>query len=130
MTVRSSWRCIGPPLILLMAGPVGFAQTPDEVSSGAHDAPLGATRVREGAESQARYGDIYGYQLMTERERSEYRDRMRSAATDQDRERLRSEHHEQMQERARERGVSLSRPNAGSGSLWWPGAGSARRGGN
>jgi hypothetical protein len=50
---------------------------------------------------------IYGSQLMTERERNEYRERMRTAKTEQDREQLRREHHAQMQARARERGVTL-----------------------
>lgn len=50
---------------------------------------------------------IYGSQLMTPQERSAYRDRLRSAKTQQERERIRNEHHQQMQERARERGMTL-----------------------
>lgn len=52
-------------------------------------------------------GQVYGWQLMTEQERAEHRQRMRDAATAQERERLRREHHERMQQRAAERGVSL-----------------------
>ncbi len=117
------------PLILFSAGHMALAQTTVEVEFGMDDASLTATRIREGSESQARHGDIYGYQLMTERERSDYRERMRSAPTDQERERLRAEHHEQMQERARERGVALSGPRAGSGSPGWSGPSTPRGGG-
>ena len=51
--------------------------------------------------------EMYGSQLMTDPERSEYRMRMRDAKTAQERDELRSEHHEQMMMRAKERGVSL-----------------------
>jgi hypothetical protein len=50
---------------------------------------------------------IYGSQMMTEQERLEHRNRLRSAKTLEERERIRTEHHEQMVERARERGVTL-----------------------
>ncbi|OYV40985.1 MAG: hypothetical protein B7Z83_00375, partial [Thiomonas sp. 20-64-5] len=50
---------------------------------------------------------IYGSQLMTQKERREYRLQMREAKTAEQREHLRAEHHKQMQERAKERGVKL-----------------------
>lgn len=50
---------------------------------------------------------IYGAQLMTQQERLEYRDRMRTARTQEEREQLRIQHHDQMQARAKERGASL-----------------------
>lgn len=50
---------------------------------------------------------IYGWQLMTEQERIEHRNKMRSLKTKQEREAYRIEHHKRMQERARERGVTL-----------------------
>ncbi len=50
---------------------------------------------------------IYGSQMMTQQERNEYRDRMRSAETAAQREQIRNEHHEQMQARAKERGITL-----------------------
>jgi hypothetical protein len=74
-----------------------------------------------GAQSQAG-GGIYGSQLMTQRERTEYRARMRSLRTAQERERFRLEHHERMQERARERGITLpDEPPARSGRGMGPG---------
>lgn len=50
---------------------------------------------------------IYGSQLMTEKERMEYRNRLRSAITDEERQQIRMEHHELMQERARAQGMML-----------------------
>ena len=50
---------------------------------------------------------IYGRQLMTEQERNEYQERMRTAKTAQEKERIRKEHHERMRIRAEERGVKL-----------------------
>jgi hypothetical protein len=53
---------------------------------------------------------------MTPGERNEYRERMRSAATEQERERIRAEHHARMQERAKERGATLPDQPRGSGT--------------
>jgi hypothetical protein len=65
--------------------------------------------------------DIYGSQMMTRAERDEYRQKMRGAATAEERERVRAEHHEQMKERAQARGITLpDEPRAGRG----PGASS------
>jgi hypothetical protein len=50
---------------------------------------------------------VYGQQLMTEQERTEYRARMRAAQTEQEREQIRQEHHAQMQERASQQGIKL-----------------------
>ncbi len=50
---------------------------------------------------------IYGYKLMTPKERVEYMERIHSATTFEEREHLRMEHHRLMQERARARHVSL-----------------------
>ena len=50
---------------------------------------------------------VYGSQLMNEQERLEHRQRMRNAASDQERQQIRAEHHNRMQERARQQGVTL-----------------------
>src|SRR5581483_6197101 len=50
---------------------------------------------------------IYGHQLMTDAERTEYRAKMRALKTPEERQALRAEHHKLMQERAKERGVTL-----------------------
>ncbi|MBI1423083.1 MAG: hypothetical protein GC149_06430 [Gammaproteobacteria bacterium] len=71
---------------------------------------------------------IYGSQLMTQQERIEYRNRMRTATTAEERLRIRNEHHKLMQERARERGVSLPDmpPARGMGGGMGPGGGGGR----
>jgi negative regulator of sigma E activity len=79
---------------------------------------------------------IFGSQLMTQQERNEYANRMRSMKTEQEREALRLEHHKQMQERAREKGVKLpdeppqipGRAMGGPGAGMGPGGGAGGRG--
>ena len=58
---------------------------------------------------QTTYSDetVYGWQLMTEREREEHRKKMQSLHTKEERERYRIEHHKKMQERAKQKGVTL-----------------------
>ena len=51
---------------------------------------------------------IYGWQLMTEQERNEFRTKMGAMQTEEERQALRYEHHERMKVRAREMGVDLS----------------------
>lgn len=69
---------------------------------------------------------IYGSQLMTNQERIEYRNRMRTATTAQEREQIRLEHHEAMQARAKAQGMSLpGTPPAVGGGM---GIGSGGRG--
>lgn len=50
---------------------------------------------------------IYGSQLMTDRERQEYRDKMRAAKTDAERDQIRKTHHDQMKARAQAKGITL-----------------------
>ena len=59
-------------------------------------------------EERARDSDICGYQLMTERERSHYRERVQRGGSGEELDRIRSEHREEMHARAKERGVVLS----------------------
>lgn len=68
---------------------------------------------------------VFGSQLMTPEERQQYRDRMRSAKTAEEREQIRREHHAEMQVRAKERGVTLpdEPPMMGSGRGMGPGMG-------
>ena len=51
--------------------------------------------------------DVYGWQLMTPKERNEYQDKIRNLKTEQEREAYRNEHHKRMQERAKEQGITL-----------------------
>jgi len=50
---------------------------------------------------------IYGYELMTAKERAEHRAKMASFKTEQEREAYREQHHKLMQARAKERGVDI-----------------------
>ncbi len=67
---------------------------------------------------------IYGSRLMSPQERLEHRERMRNAATAEEREQVRLEHHQAMQARAKARGITLpDKPRAGAGPMG-PGTGS------
>nr|WP_321270038.1 hypothetical protein [uncultured Tolumonas sp.] len=50
---------------------------------------------------------IFGYQLMTPSERTEYRAKMLNAKTPEERQKIRIEHHNLMLERAKAKGVTL-----------------------
>lgn len=58
---------------------------------------------------------IYGYDLMTQAELEQHRDRLRVAKTQQERDAIRAEHRTQMEARAREQGVTLA-PQRNGGS--------------
>src|SRR5512135_449809 len=86
-------------------------------------------QVQEKAQAQKRER-VYGSQLMTRKERVEYRARMRAAKTAEEREQIRKEHHESMQARAKERGVTLpDEPPMRGGGMMAPGGGMGPGGG-
>jgi len=67
---------------------------------------------------------IYGSELMTPQERSEYQARMRALKTEQEREAFRLEHHKKMQERAKAQGKTLPDTPPGMGpGMMGPGGG-------
>jgi len=72
---------------------------------------------------------IYGSQLMTQQERTEYHAKMRAAKTAQEQEQIRKEHHEQMQARAKDRGVTMPDEPTGRGGGMGPGGGRMGPGG-
>jgi len=74
---------------------------------------------------------IYGSQLMTREERAEYRAKMRSLKTKEEREALRMEHHQKMQERAKSMGKTLPDmpPAQGGGMMMKPCSGPGPCGG-
>ena len=116
MAMRSRSRGAVVGLTLMTLSALASAQTVTEAASPPQVRDRTEQQVRNGSASQARNGDIYGYQLMTERERTEFRERVRAADTEQEREQIRSAHHAQMQVRAKERGVTLSGPRTTGGS--------------
>ena len=74
---------------------------------------------------------IYGSQLMTPAERTEYQTKMRALKTDKERDAFRLDHHDKMKVRATEKGVTLPNsppavgtgPKANAGQGVGPGAG-------
>ena len=68
---------------------------------------------------------IYGWELMTVKEREEHQQKMRSLETEQERTAYRQEHHDKMQQRAKERGLTLPDmpPERGAGAGRGQGAG-------
>jgi hypothetical protein len=86
---------------------------------------------RDQTREESRQQVIYGYQLMTQKEREQYQTQMRNAKTAEERERLRKDHHEKMQARAQERGVKLPDmpPKRGGGMNQGNGMGSGMGGG-
>lgn len=66
---------------------------------------------------------IFGSQMMSAEERQEYRERMQSATTAEERERIRAEHHERMMDRAQEQGVTLPDMPPEHGQRMGPGGG-------
>lgn len=73
------------------------------------------------AAGQVQNQTIYGSQLMTPKERVEYRAKLRAAKTVQERERIRQEHHEEMMKLAKERGVTLPAVPPAGGAGMGPG---------
>ncbi len=72
---------------------------------------------------------IYGNQLMTVQERTEYRAKMRAAKTVEAREQIRAEHHQAMQVRARDKGMTLPDEPPARGMGAGPGSGGGMRSG-
>jgi hypothetical protein len=86
--------------------------------------PAEQDRVQQKIQTQTKAQErIYGSQLMNEQERNEYRTRMRSAKTEQEREKIRQEHHVRMVERAKERGVTIPDEPPAKGGGMGPGRG-------
>lgn len=77
---------------------------------------VGVTQVFAQDQVQAQV-QIYGSQLMTAAERTEYQTKMRTLKTDKEREAFRLDHHTKMTARAAERGITLpsTPPGVGAG---------------
>lgn len=87
-------------------------------------------QVRQETQTQTQSRElIYGSQLMTRQERAEYRAKMRSLKTNEEREAFRMEHHQKMQERAKEKGKTLPDMPPAQGGGMGPGGGGMGSGG-
>lgn len=104
---------------LMLGGSVALAA--DKVQ--AQDRTQDQTRLQDQEQ-------IYGSQLMTEQERLEHRNMMRSMKTQEEREAYRLDHHKKMQARAKEKGVTLPDEPLPQGRMMkGPGAGGGMGGG-
>ena len=74
---------------------------------------FGATQAQDQVQTQVQ---IYGSQLMTTAERTEYQSKIRALKTDKERDAFRLDHHETMKVRAAEKGVTLPDTPQGAGS--------------
>jgi hypothetical protein len=74
---------------------------------------FGAAQAQDQVQAQVQ---IYGSQLMTTAERTEYLSKMRTLKTDKERDVFRLDHHETMKVRAAEKGVTLPDMPQGAGS--------------
>jgi len=78
---------------------------------------FGAAHAQDQVQAQAQaQAQIYGSQLMTTAERTEYQSKMRTLKTDKERDAFRLDHHETMKVRAAEKGVTLPETPQGAGS--------------
>ena len=115
----------------IVAAAIAAAMMATTVSLFAAEAASGSTTPKS--------EPIYGYRMMNDQERNEFRDKMRNAKSADERQALRDEHRKQMEARAKERGVTLpvqrgSRsegkgPGYGPGGGKGPGYGPGPRGG-
>ena len=74
---------------------------------------FGAAQAQDQVQAQVQ---IYGSQLMSTAERTEYQSKMRTLKTDKERDAFRLDHHETMKVRAAEKGVTLPETPQGAGS--------------
>ena len=96
--------------VRLVAGVIGtFALTSAfgfQTATSPAPAPS-TTQAPSGKAPPAQQPRVYGWQLMTEQEKADFRAKMRSLKTAEERQAFRRQHHEEMKARAKERGVSL-----------------------
>jgi len=91
--------------LLLAAGLIHAA---DQVQDKIQDRTRLQDPTADQTQDRTRLQDqIYGSELMTEQERQEHRNKMRSFKTEQEREAYQLEQHKRMQQRAKEKGVTL-----------------------
>lgn len=64
-------------------------------------------RIQEQERIELRTEEIYGYKLMSPEELNQYRERLRSTRTEEERTRLEAQHREEMQKRAQALNVKI-----------------------
>ncbi|HET8710634.1 MAG TPA: hypothetical protein VFM32_04620 [Spongiibacteraceae bacterium] len=96
--IRQTVFAVAVSSVLSLASQVALA---DDSNAGR------AQSMQQATEQMREREQVYGWQMMSQQERLEYRERMRNLKTHEEREAFRMQHHEQMQQRAKERGVEL-----------------------
>lgn len=92
--------------VLALSIPVGVSFAADQVKK--QDQTKQQTQAKEQTQTQDQDQKmIYGWDLMTVKERNEHHEKMMSMKTEQERTAYIEEHHKLMQQRAKERGVEL-----------------------
>ena len=89
---------------------VKLSDEPGEYRKGMRKGPKDGYGMgpKDGSGMGPKDGSVYGWQLMTEQERTEFRGQMRNMKTEEERQAFRYDHHERMEERAKKMGVKLS----------------------
>lgn len=109
---------------LALAAAISLLAVMAPIGAMAQDKIQDQTKDQIKLQTQDRTQDmIYGSQLMTQAERNQYRLKMRTLKTVQEREAFRLQHHEQMKVRAQEKGVVLPEEPPIGGAGFGPGAG-------
>ena len=96
--IRQTAFAVAASSVLSLASQVALA---DDSNAGR------AQSMQQATEQMREREQVYGWQMMSQQERLEYRERMRNLKTHEEREAFRMQHHEQMKQRAKERGVEL-----------------------
>lgn len=128
MKTISLWLLVISGLVLIPAAPIMAA---DQERERAMDQSMDKDEMIERDRDRDRlYNEdtVYGWHMMSDAERNEYRHRMLELRTEQEREKYRIEHHRLMEERAKSRGDRMNdtmRRNDGMG----PGGGGGMGGG-
>ena len=107
MKTNLTWCAVPLALGLLIGGPVSAADQDRDRDrmmdqTGDQDRMMDRDRDRLYNDST-----VYGWQMMSEQERNEYRNRMQALRTEREREQYQMDHHKMMQERAKQRGIML-----------------------
>jgi hypothetical protein len=107
MHARTILNCTIVTLLLVVSGSL-YAADKDQDRDRVRDQDKDTQQLQDRDQTRLKDKDmIYGYDLMTVQERTQYRNKMRSLNTEQERTAFREEHHQQMMVRAKERGVTI-----------------------
>lgn len=127
-------------LILMFTGTTSFAADQEQTQTQTQTQTQSKTQAKQQIQAQVSDNDpVYGWELMSVKERKAHRAKMQKLKTPQARTAYLEQHHKLMEKRAKERGVNLPdrpmmgkqgmRSGAGLGAGAGPGAGAGAGGG-